>query len=146
MKKKAVAEFQPFAEALKIDKNATIRQMVELFVDHPQRHHLCILDENESLLGLIDRKRLFKAIFSHHVSGSSRIGQLFTLLTSENAGDLMLQEVISISPDESIGKVIETMIRENIFELPVVDANNRVLGFLSSELILRTWLQEAQDD
>jgi len=144
MKKKTVAEFQPFAEALKVGKNATIREMVELFLEHPRSHHLCILDESQALLGLVDRKRLFKAIFSYHVPDSSRIGQLFTLHTSENAGDLMLQQIISISPDDSIDKVIETMIRENIFELPVLDTNKRILGFLSSELILRTWLLEAK--
>ena len=142
MKKKTIAEFQPFDDALKIDENVNIETMVRLFLEHPQVHHLCVMDQEKHLLGLIDRKRLFKAIFSHHVSESSRIHELFTLLTSENAADLMIRHVLTVSKDDSIDSVIETMIRENIFELPVVDEQKKVLGFFSSAMILKEWLRE----
>ncbi|HFE63396.1 MAG TPA: CBS domain-containing protein [Caldithrix sp.] len=142
MKMKIVSEFQPFEDALKIDESFTIEAMVRLFVKYPQIHHLCIMDPEAHLKGLIDRKRLFKAIFSHHVSESSRIHELFTLLTSESAADLMIRHVLTVSPDDSIDSVIETMIRENIYEMPVVDEQKKVLGFLSSAMILKEWLSE----
>lgn len=145
MKKKTVSEFQPFDDALKIDESVTIEKMVQLFMKHPQIHHLCIMDKDDHLMGLIDRKRLFKAIFSHHVPESSRIHELFTLLTSESAADLMIRHVITVSPEDSIDSVIETMIRENIFEMPVVNEQKKVLGFLSSAMILLEWLKEQKE-
>lgn len=141
MDKEKIYNFKPYDDILKINQDMTISDMVQLLADNPQIHHLCIVDEDNKLMGLIDQKRLFKAIFSHHVSESSRIHELFTLLTSEKAADLMIRHVITVSPDASVDSVIEMMIRESIYEMPVVDEQKGVLGFFSLKLILTEWLK-----
>lgn len=140
MKKKKVAEFKPYKPPLKVMENTTVKTMVKLLIANQERHCLCVVDENEKLLGLISRKRLFQAVFSHHLPADSRMQELFTLLTSEEAGDLLLRSVTTIQENDDINQIIPILALHGIYELPVVNKENEVIGFVSMGMILKEWL------
>lgn len=137
MKKKKVKEFKPYDLPIFVQPETIIQDMIRLFLEHSNKHHLCVIDENNKLIGLISRKRIFRAIFSHHVAADSRLHELYTLLTSEKAGDLLLRNVITISEEDDIDKVICLMIEENLLELPIINNQGQVMGFLTSEMLLK---------
>jgi CBS domain-containing protein len=139
MKKKKVFEFKPYEPPLKVKATATVREMVDLLIRHQERHYLCVLDENEKLLGLISRRRLFQAVFSHHVPADSRMPELFILLTSEEAGDLLLKNIITIEENDDINKIISILVQHGIDELPVVNKEKKVIGIVSLNMILQEW-------
>ncbi|MHA1280511.1 MAG: CBS domain-containing protein, partial [Candidatus Helarchaeota archaeon] len=76
---------------------------------YPNKHHLCVVDENGKLIGLISRKRIFRAVFSHHVAADSRLHELYALLTCETANDLLTRNIITISETDDIDKAISAM-------------------------------------
>ena len=137
---KPVREFRPYETALQVTDDAEIIAIVRSFVKAPGQHHLCVVDGEGRLLGLINRKRLFKSIFSHHVDADSRVSKLLLLHTAETSGDIMITDIITTREDEEIDAVISRMIAKNIRELPVVDEEGRVIGFLTLQMLMQRWL------
>ncbi len=52
------------------------------------------------------------------------------------AKDIMIREVISIGPGETVRALAQLLIRHNISGMPVVDAENRVIGVVSEKDVL----------
>jgi CBS domain-containing protein len=139
---KKVKEMAPFQTHLVTAKDQTIAKMVRQIIDHPAAHHLCVVDEGGRLQGLISRERIFQAVFAYHASGSARVSQLFTLVASESADDLFIRDVYTASGEDRVDEVIRTIIEHGLVEVPVVDEGGKILGLLTSEMLLRKWLTE----
>jgi CBS domain-containing protein len=144
VKKTLVKEFHPYEKPSIIGENADIEDMIRHFVEYPRIHHLCVVDKDMKLLGLINRKRMFKIIFSHYATSVSKFSSLFTLHTAKTSGEIMITHIISTSEDATTDSVIHLLAEHNIREIPVVDAHNRVLGFISSLSIMEEWLREKE--
>ncbi len=132
-----VSDFKPYVPAVQVEQGKLIKDILERFVEHPTVHHICVVDKDGKLQGVINLKRMFQAVFSHHVSADSRVTQLYNLLTSEKAGELMIADVLTATEDEDINPVIKKMIEHDLFEIVVVDNDKQVLGFLTSGQILK---------
>ena len=48
-----------------------------------------------------------------------------------NASDVMVRKVVTIGPDDDVAAAVRLLVDHDISALPVVDADNRVLGVLS---------------
>ena len=137
---KLVRDLRPYETACQVGPDAEITTIVRAFVSAPALHHVCVVDAKGLLLGLVNRKRLFKSIFSHNVAADSRVSRLLQLHTAATSGDIMVTDIITCSEDEEIDAVISRMIDKNIRELPVLDTEGRVLGFLSLLMLMQKWL------
>jgi predicted transcriptional regulator len=137
-----VKDFKRYEPAIKVEKEKLIKNMVTQFAKHPPKHHICVVDEECKLEGMINLKRFFQAVFSHHVSADSRVTRLYNLLTAEKAGELMITEVMVVAENEDINAVIKKMIEHDLIEIPVVDEDKHVLGFLTSGQILKKLAKE----
>ncbi len=137
---KLVREFRPYEAASEVTPDAEIDTIVGAFVRAPALHHVCVVDKDGHLLGLVNRKRLFKTIFSHHIAADSRVSSLLQLHTAETSSDIMVTDITVTVESEEIDTVIARMIGKNIRELPVLDENGRVLGFLSLLMLMQKWL------
>jgi CBS domain-containing protein len=133
----AVSDFKPYVPAVQVEQGKLIKDIVERFVEHPTMQHICVVDKDGKLQGMINLKRIFQTVFSHHVSADSRVTQLYNLLTSEKAGELMISDVMTVTEDEDINPVIKKMIEHDLVEIPVVDNDLHVLGFLTAGQILK---------
>lgn len=54
-----------------------------------------------------------------------------------NVGDIMTQEVVSISPDATVVDAAKLMLRESVSGLPVIDVNHVLLGMITEGDLLR---------
>jgi CBS domain-containing protein len=140
VKRLLVRDFKPFESPLLVRGETDLKSLVREFLENPALHHICVVDEDNRLLGLINRKRLFKHIFLHHITPDTRVSKLFRLLTAERSSDLMITHVVTCSEDESIHDVIRNMIEYNIREIPVIGGNGEVLGFITILGLIQRWL------
>lgn len=142
---KLVRDLRPYETAFQVPPDAEIASIVNAFVSRPALHHVCVVDADGRLLGLVNRKRLFKSIFSHHVAPDSRVSKLLQLHTAETSGDIMITDIITTREEEEIDAVIPRMIEKNIRELPVLDDTGRLMGFLSLLMLMQKWLAEREN-
>jgi CBS domain-containing protein len=53
-----------------------------------------------------------------------------------NARDVMVQDVVTVGPDEDVAKALQLLVDHDIGALPVVDGERRVIGILSEADLL----------
>jgi CBS domain-containing protein len=138
--KSTVKELRPYLPPVTAFKDMPIQGMLELFIKNPELHFICIVDNDDILQGLIHRKQLFNAIFSHHVSAGSMVKKLFTLLTSEKASDLLIEHVLTCKETDSIDTIIKLIIEHNVFAIPVVSESGELQGIVTINQLFQEWL------
>lgn len=95
---------------------------------------LCVLDQEERLLGMVTRSELFGA-FEQGRGPETKVE------------DFMLTNPMMVTPDESPLTVAELMHKHDIDWMPVVEnkASRRVIGLIRSERMLRRLIQHEPD-
>ncbi|RMD96474.1 MAG: CBS domain-containing protein [Calditrichaeota bacterium] len=132
--------------SLTVNKNSTILQMVELLVSHPNARFIAVVDDAGKLLGLIRCKRLFQAVFSQHNPPDLMLHQLFTFLTSETSGELMLTHILTAKEEDLLEDIIKTMLENDISSMPIVDEQSHFLGLITLPQLLEPWLEKQKQD
>ena len=140
MKKRLVSDFWPYEPASIIHEEADIFDIIKHFAENPCLHHVCVIDKEERLMGLINRKRMFRSVFSHFVGTESSVSSLFTLLNAQTSEQLMVTHIISTTKDATVDSVVKSLIEHNIREIPVINEDQRVLGFMTISMILLEWV------
>jgi len=146
MNVKLIQDLKPYEPVTAVSQDMSIKAMVELLLAKPAVRYFCVLDEDGKLIGLIGRKRLFKGVFSHNVSKASMVYQLYTLVTSESASDLLIRNVVMVKETDKLDNVIEMMIERDLYQIPVVSEEKKILGFVCMDMILKEWLSELEQD
>jgi CBS domain-containing protein len=137
-----IKDLRPYNTIAKVPEDITIQSMAELIVKNPEIHYLCVVGDSDNLLGLISRKRLFMAIFSHHVSAGSKITELYSLLTSESAADLLIKHVFTCKESEPVDEIINQMIKRRLNAIPVLNEASKLEGLITIEMFLSKWLEK----
>jgi predicted transcriptional regulator len=57
-------------------------------------------------------------------------------LVDRKVGDLMRREVVCVSKDVPVCEVAHVMLTQNVRRVPVVDADNKVLGIVARSEVL----------
>lgn len=60
--------------------------------------------------------------------------------------EIMLSEVPTVSDFDTVGDVLNFMIRRKVNGVPVVDLEQRLLGYFSAQVFFQQLLEEAQKD
>jgi CBS domain-containing membrane protein len=84
-----------------------------------------------------DFKELYCIAYKHAAERFAR---------SITARDIMVSAVVSVSPEDPLVVVVETMSRSRVSGVPVVDADRRVLGVISEKDVLFQLLGETTDN
>jgi CBS domain-containing protein len=145
MKKRVVKDFRPYEAPATISEDVDLMDIVHVFINNLVLHNICVVDSQGRLSGLINRKRIFKAIFSHHVGAHSRVSNLLHFLTAETSGEIMVTHIVTATEDDSIDDVIRNMIDHNIREIPILDKEGGVIGFITLLRIMEEWAAEQID-
>jgi len=141
---KTVKDYRPYETASLVTEQAELFAIVREFIENPALHHVCVINEVSKLIGLINRKRIFKVVFSHHVAPDTMTNKLLLFHDAQTSGDIMLRHFVTAKEDDSIDDVIRLMIEHNIRELPIIGSEGNVIGFLTVLIIMRAWLQELE--
>jgi predicted transcriptional regulator len=114
----------------------------------------CVVDKNNKLKGVVTPKRILKAValskFGMMRQPSLEWGAVLSSLNSKYAGEIM-GPPICIHPDDDVMDAINLMIDKNIYTLPVVDKQYRVVGRIGFFNIIDSWanslrIQEEQPE
>ena len=82
-------------------------------------NHIVIVDEENKIVGLITSFDITKAVAEN----------------AKTLSEIMVKQVITASPDESIYSCARKLEKHKISALPVIDKNGKVLGMVTSEKI-----------
>ncbi|MCK4965321.1 MAG: CBS domain-containing protein [Dehalococcoidia bacterium] len=116
---------------VKVSAEDRIFQVANIVAEDCETLLACVVDKNGKLVGIITPRELLKAA---EVSGYGGVRHPFFsgrealhLLSSDYARDIMSSPV-SVKPDDEVQKAIDLMLYNNLYEIPVVDKDGRVVG------------------
>lgn len=123
----------------KIGSDATLRDAAELLAD-TRSSDLMVVDEDETLLGVVSEGDLVRAVMpSRDEILEGDVPLLLSLDLIEEKGssikdlsvvDIMIEEPITVSPEDPLLKAARIMTSKMLRRLPVVDGG-RLIGSLS---------------
>jgi uncharacterized protein (DUF39 family)/CBS domain-containing protein len=99
--------------------NDSIHKVAEKII-RENENHVAIIDENDTLIGIVTSFDITKA-----VAGGKEV-----------LSDVITKRVITTTDDEPIDIAARKMRTNNINGLPVIDKNKRVIGLITSEELL----------
>jgi CBS domain-containing protein len=109
-----------------------------------------VLDEQGKLVGIVSEADLMAKIqYQDAATSSSRLSRRErrgrAKANGETAGELMSSPPVAVSPDTTVVEAARLMDREQVKRLPVVDADNRVIGVFSRADVLKLFLRPDHD-
>lgn len=109
---------------------------------------LPVVDWENKLLGLFTEADLLAAVgLPHHQPSQSVWGKLETIFSSEphlqsfetKVGELMIKDVITVSPGDTLGVILEKMKTHNIKRIVVIESVH-VVGIVTRSNLVRAFL------
>lgn len=115
----------PFQEALRLMRDRKIRRIP-------------IVDEKQKLVGIVSERDLLHAEPSPATSLS--VWEMNYLLWKLKLGDVMTREVITVTPLTRLQDAASLLIKHRIGGLPVVDAEDQVIGVITETDIFKAFV------
>ncbi|MCH8538288.1 MAG: CBS domain-containing protein [Alkalimonas sp.] len=122
-------------------QDASLASLREVF-SQARYQHLPVVDSSNRLLGIISVKDYFKALSP--VMESAFETSVENYVQSRKVRHVMTSPVISVFEKTPIKEAAALLLDHNVGCLPVVDAEQRLLGIVSWKDILRFALQSKQ--
>lgn len=131
--------------------DATFEELVRAVESRPQVRTVAVTDDDGGLTGIIPMRVFYGALFADVYPGAAMADvtsfesalQYGDHMVHPNAGEIML-EAESVSLTDTLHDAFIALHRSGQAGLPVVDAQNRPVGYLDSLAILPLWEQRAQ--
>ncbi len=129
--KRPVKEYMT-TDVITILTNSQLEEAKVIF-DTNSIHHLPVVDDNNSLEGIISKTDLLLLMdwgTKYDLTSSKRKNAF--LLKSNLAIDLMEENVVTVGPDDTMEKCFD-IFKENYFHaIPVVDDNHKLIGLITT--------------
>jgi len=142
MESRKIKDLKALRKPTLVHFDTPIDELVRMFVEAPAIRNLCVLDENDALIGLIDQERLFRTLHSRNLHPATRISELYRLATAECAQEIMNTHPITATSDDDVENVIAIMLSQDLFEIPVIDSKRHLIGILDSNYFLKAWVEK----
>ncbi len=120
-----------------ITSDTSISSSLDIMDKH-NFHRLPVVDETGKLIGLVTEGLISESSGSNRTSLS--IYELNYLLSKTKVKDIMIKEVITISPEVLVEEAAEKMRKYHINVLPVVDETNKVVGMITESDIFSAFM------
>lgn len=111
---------------------------------------LPVVDEAGHLVGMFTEKDVLRAILPSYVSqvgqftyenGPHTIKNKVARLSQFKVGETMRREVVKIHSETPVSEAARVMLVQNVRRVPVVDANNRLVGIVARVDVLQALLK-----
>lgn len=122
---------------LTLPADASYQEAFKLMHDRKIRR-IPVVDHQQRLIGIISERDLLHAAPSPATSLS--IWEMNYLLWKLNVGDLMTKQVFVVDPDTAIEDAAQLMLEHKIGGLPVVDADEHVVGVITETDIFKAFV------
>ncbi|HKA13743.1 MAG TPA: CBS domain-containing protein [Myxococcota bacterium] len=104
--------------------------------------HLPVLDGEERVIGIVSHRDLLAAALSQVRDFDPKSRRRF--LRSIEVGEVMAKDVVTASPDTTLGEIAQTLVERKIGCVPVVSAQGKLIGMVTeSDLIAAAFLDGA---
>ncbi len=123
-------------ELITIDPYQTISEALDLMQEH-HIHRIPVVEDGK-LIGLVTEGVVLKNTPSN--ASTLSIHEMNYLLSKTKIKDIMLKKVITIAPEALLEQAADTMEKNNIGCLPVVDAKNLIIGIITTNDILKAFV------
>jgi CBS domain-containing protein len=127
-----------------VPSNASLAEVVDLLVSHVRRR-VVVVDQTERVVGIItdgdlikratetERDSLIQSLARRLPVGE---GKRFHL-SQRTAAEVMTSPVITVTPDTSLLEALRLLLTHRIKRLPVVDAEDRLVGLVGRGGVLQ---------
>jgi CBS domain-containing protein len=136
------------ADPISISPQTTLPEAHQIMRSEKIRR-LPVVDENDILVGMVTLGDVRGAEASSATSLS--IWELNYLLAKLKVSEVMTRKLVTVTPETTLGQTAALMLEKKVSGLPVVEANNRLVGIITESDIFRMvvrheWqtLQDAQ--
>ncbi|OGN81613.1 MAG: hypothetical protein A2X23_13360 [Chloroflexi bacterium GWC2_73_18] len=117
----------------------------------PQTRILCVLDEEQRLIGLLPVLRIVEEVVARvapeelmaDITSLEAAGRFGREIAARTAADLMLPPR-ALRPDDTVGDAFAAMREERLSGLPVVDEESRVTGYVDLLELALQYLEELE--
>ncbi len=127
------------ADPISIDKDMSIIRAAERMKEAGVRRFPVV--HNDELIGMVTDRDLRSASPSQVVSFDKAerklMPELYDLLANIKVGEIMKSDVVTVSPEQSVVKAAETMLKYHISGLPVVDSRKGLVGIITESDIFK---------
>lgn len=96
---------------------------------------LPVVDDDGRLVGIVSDRDIKEA--SPSKATTLDMHELYYLLSEIKVADIMTKKVLTVTSEDTVEKAAVIMLRENVGGLPVVDANNKVVGVITDSDIFK---------
>jgi len=122
-------------------EDASLASLRTLFVD-ARFQHVPVINGMHQVVGIVSVKDYFKALSPVMDSASEHTIELY--MQSRKVRQVMSSPVITVSQELGILQAAALLVERNISCLPVVDAQQRLIGIVSWKDIMRRIVQSQQ--
>ena len=110
-------------------RDDTVYWKVFVIMQEKDLHHIPVVNEDNAVVGLITRRDL-------------QIAAMHFKEVPVEVSEVMHSPVVTISPDELLSEAARQMIDNRIGGLPVLDANDKIVGILTETDLLRALIDQ----
>jgi CBS domain-containing protein len=118
-------------EVITVHPKTKVREVEQLFEQHDFNAFPVV--EEGRLVGIVTKLDFLK----HFIFTPKSIVPRYDELLDDEVGDIMNPKVFTVSTDTPLTRVLELMVETRIRSFPVVDNEDRLLGIISREDIMR---------
>jgi len=94
-----------------------------------------VVDEDGRLVGIVSDRDIKEA--SPSKATTLDMHELYYLLSEIKVADIMTKNVFSVTSEDTVEKAAVIMMRQNVGGMPVIDADNRVVGVITDSDIFK---------
>ena len=129
-------------QALIVKEDMSLSEAVKQFADNHDLRGIFLVDENDQLSGVINKRDLLNWVKIQlsipSASQSMSIGEMRRLVNARQIADLAAigSKNAAVRLDETLADALEKMTSYDFADIPVIDANGRVVNDLRLSEIL----------
>ncbi len=121
-------------DPLSVKRDATLKDAHDLMREKNIRH-IPVIDSNGELIGMLTQKVMIAAVMS--LLAKFGATALERKEKQQLVAELMLTDFATVTPEQSLQQVASFFVQNRHGCLPVVNANNKLLGILTSSDFVR---------
>ena len=135
-----------------ISKDASVAELAQLLLRN-KIAGVPVTDKDNNIVGMVSETDIITKEADLNVSVSFNYSILkslesYTKSTKEyldtKVEDIMSHEVAAIKEDTPISKIASLMINDNVNRVPVVDDNNKLIGIVAREDIIKSMMKKRE--
>ncbi|MDW5561742.1 MAG: CBS domain-containing protein [Methanomassiliicoccus sp.] len=120
--------------------DSTISDVIEGMLGNPVSRKVYVVDEQEKLLGMVTTDTVLRLI--GYRTGVRELGAMsfyrFLRDMFKEKVSSFMAPTLSVTKEDNLKKALDLMLKEHVNDLPVIDAEGRIIGeLISLELFLK---------